>query len=712
MAMFYLENKPHAKTRAGEHIATQNHYDYICREGKYEKLSAEREDMVYSASGNMPEWAETPKDYWTAAEKHRRVNGRGYREVKLALQEEFTLEENIQLVNKFCEKFNISTNHAYSFAIHDKPAAFDHSHRNIHVHIMFDERVIEPQRPLNEDQYFGRYSEDKYGNPVGGYYKDRYYTTKDCTVVMRKAWAELVNEKFQEKGMDIQISEKSLKDQYYELKAQGKDEEAEYYNRVPAPHMGKMYRNPKNVIRIDEYTRNLEREVSDMVSDDSDSVYDEEEDAMKTEEEMRRATVAEQKMIIFAADILMRRIAKEIQEEREAQRNSQKHIEQLKAETEENRDPIIITVADIREVMEERAQQYEREAAAYERACVGLHKKILSDKVLYHMAERDILQLDGRVLHESYIKADLREKDLLKKLKTVNINDPGYNALVEEERKASVDLRTADGLYKNYLYLRTQQSDRIEARLEVLKTDRNVLQEDAKELYKKQMQSERQHDMYYARALSLKNEFAEDQIVYADRLPDIIDRKSKVDGRKPVRRMETVFYKGSTYFLLNNKSEIFTSRTEPLKGVRYGDFITQGKAPIYDIDVKLEPAVSPKGKPYTQIKVVGVHESKEQARMYKVHNRLPVNREWSKSGGHTGGKDMGILTRGSSRGSTVEQVLNKMTNANMSTPAGRLIRLFEENDDMRGRPLNEYEKTVEEMKRWDNGMKLSGRYGR
>ena len=710
MAMFYLNNTPHAKTKEGEHIATQNHFDYITREGKYSKLNQEREDMVYKQSGNIPGWAESAKDFWKSAEEHRRVNGRAYREVKLALQEELTLEENIELVNKFLDKFNISRNHTYTFAIHDKPAAFDKSHRNIHAHIMFDERVIEPKRPLNEEQWFMRYSEDKMGNPSGGYYKDRYYTTKDCTQDMRKAWAEIVNEKFREKGIDIQISEKTLKDQYYELKAQGKDEEAEYYDREPAPHMGKAARNPKKAKKIDDYTRDMEREVEDLADPDSDSLYDPEEEQRKTEEEMAKATAEERKMIIFAADALMRRVAREIQKERIAQRNTQRNIELMKEYTEENREPLIITVADIVEAMEEKATMHKEQEALYADSYKQLQKKVLSDKVLHAIAERDVLGLDGRELSKAFKTAQTKDLLLLKKLNSIPKDDPNREDCLMEEVAAARAFRKAEAEYNNYLKRRTMESESVDARLKVLKEEQGVIQKRAADFYKKQLFNANQHDMYYAKMLSLKTEFDQDKIVYADRLPDMVDWSSRFDGKKPVHRMENCFYKGSTYFILNDKKELLNpDRKVPIKAMRYGDFVTQGKAPVYYLDIKLEKAVSPKGKTYTAVKVVGCHEANEKARLYKVHNRLPkADRGHSYSSAST---QKTLLTRESGRGNAVEQAINKMANVNSSAPSGRLIRYVPE-DEERQLKKNEYDKVLEEQKQWDDSIKLGGRFGR
>lgn len=41
------------------------------------------------------------KNYWKAANDYGRVNSRAYRDVVIALQEEFSLDENIALVHDF-----------------------------------------------------------------------------------------------------------------------------------------------------------------------------------------------------------------------------------------------------------------------------------------------------------------------------------------------------------------------------------------------------------------------------------------------------------------------------------------------------------------------------------------------------------------------------------------------------------------------------------
>ena len=100
--------------------------------------------------------------------------------------------------------------------------------------------------------YFKNYAQNKFGEPTKGYRSSTQFTSKQATHDLRKLFANIINDKFQEKGLDISISEKSLKAQRQELLNQGKMEEAELLNRTPAPHLGNAYKNPAILERIME----------------------------------------------------------------------------------------------------------------------------------------------------------------------------------------------------------------------------------------------------------------------------------------------------------------------------------------------------------------------------------------------------------------------------------------------------------------------------
>lgn len=662
MAMFYLENRPHAVTREGIHIATQNHFDYICREGKYNHLNDSREDLVYKSSGNMPWWAESEKQFWTEAEKHRRSRGRAYREIKMALQEELTLEENIGLVETFCERMGISKEHAYTYAIHDKPAAFDSSHRNIHCHLMFDERIIERGRSLDKDQYFWRYSSDKEGFPTGGYKKDRYFVTKQATLDMRKVWAELVNEKFAEKGLDCRISEKTLKAQYYELKKAGKDDKAEYYNRTPAPHMGEKYRNPKKKEKVMERTHSLEQELLDYTDEKNGTFYDAHEDYNKTQEEIANATEEERKIFFFAADALMRKLAREIQQERKKQKakeawekrmaikreqkvkeakeaaEKQKTIEKeniAKREAEnvydeEMAQPMVITIGDIHDTIVERLAEFDKSISGWGGYYKELQAKLLSDEAIQAKAENEILAPGRKIIDDYKVALQKKEKTqyALQHNSYLDYND--YIKLVDEDKAASIAFNAAQ---KKYLKFKCEEKPeetraKIQARVDAIKQKQAKISEEAKKAYKYYNYNKKQRDIYKERLDIMLRDYKEDTIVYASELPKILERRHRLRGN-PNWRVDKLPQLISTvegYSVFRTISDSFKEADgrEKIYAVREGDYVTRGFVPVYELKVKVSDAVNKNWKHYRKLEVVEIAKTNRIMYLYKTHNQMGV----------------------------------------------------------------------------------------
>ena len=69
MAHFYFENTPHGKRKDGSKLDTGKHYDYISREADYANMKNRQEDLKLTSFGNLPEWAENPRDFWQKAEE-------------------------------------------------------------------------------------------------------------------------------------------------------------------------------------------------------------------------------------------------------------------------------------------------------------------------------------------------------------------------------------------------------------------------------------------------------------------------------------------------------------------------------------------------------------------------------------------------------------------------------------------------------------------
>ena len=132
----------HCSVKTGSRGIGAAHADYIAREGRYASLSenekregeshaayierigkfAKYEDLAYKETGNLPSWATSSQDFWRTAEEMERANGRIYAEIEVALPNELTREQQIELVKEFIKE-QIGERHVYTVGIHDKPAA-------------------------------------------------------------------------------------------------------------------------------------------------------------------------------------------------------------------------------------------------------------------------------------------------------------------------------------------------------------------------------------------------------------------------------------------------------------------------------------------------------------------------------------------------------------------------------------------------------------
>lgn len=133
----------------------------------------------------------------------------------IALQNEFSMEENRQLVRQFLQDEFVSRGMIADYAIHEKDAG-EEGIQNPHFHVLC------PIRPLNPDGSWGNkqrreYILDEHGNriPDGkGDYEFKAVPTTDWgsperLEAWRQAWAELCNSKFEEKGLPDRIDNRS-----------------------------------------------------------------------------------------------------------------------------------------------------------------------------------------------------------------------------------------------------------------------------------------------------------------------------------------------------------------------------------------------------------------------------------------------------------------------------------------------------------------------
>lgn len=207
--------------------------DYICREGKY----ADKPDLQYKESGNMPEWVEKqPRNFWKASDKHERANGRVYTEVEVALPRDYSLEDHKALVQGFVREQ--LPGQPYTFAIHNPKAALD-GEEQPHAHIIFSERKLDGIE-RDKEQFFKRANAKE--PEKGGCAKDRKWNDRNKVQAVREAWEHHHN-----KAVEWDVDMVSCKS----LKAQGVD-------REPESHLGPKMTRSLEAEKIKETRRNTQ----------------------------------------------------------------------------------------------------------------------------------------------------------------------------------------------------------------------------------------------------------------------------------------------------------------------------------------------------------------------------------------------------------------------------------------------------------------------
>lgn len=180
----------------------------------------------------LPEHA--PKEYadrqtlWNAVEKNeRRRDAQLAYSDEFSFQNEFTYEENMALVLRFLQENFVSKGLICDYAVHD-PEREPGGTPNPHMHVLIPMRAIEP------DGRFGKKQEqvfvlDENGNRIWDEKRGRYKTeSRSCNGLdkhgaleeLRESWARLCNEKFEEKGLDIHLDNRSYERQGVEMLAQ------------------------------------------------------------------------------------------------------------------------------------------------------------------------------------------------------------------------------------------------------------------------------------------------------------------------------------------------------------------------------------------------------------------------------------------------------------------------------------------------------------
>lgn len=230
MALFHL-HVTQVKRSAGQSVVTSA--AYRAGEKLYSEYYGEVSDYTHKGGvvctdillpPQAPNQYQDRATLWNAVEKAERgKKAQLAYSFDIALQNEFSLEENIALARQFVSEQLVGRGMIADFAIH-QPDKEDGGIPNPHFHVLCPIRPIEPDGKWGCKQR-RRYRLDEDGNRIMGEdgkpLFDAVPTTDwgspETLEHWREAWAAMVNAKFEEKGLTCRIDHRSYERQGLDL---------------------------------------------------------------------------------------------------------------------------------------------------------------------------------------------------------------------------------------------------------------------------------------------------------------------------------------------------------------------------------------------------------------------------------------------------------------------------------------------------------------
>jgi hypothetical protein len=185
----------HLSVKKGKVGYGEKHALYIRGLGKY----ADRDDVLHVEDANLPPWAKDGTEFFAAADKYERANGRAYLEVEFAIPREAS--DPVGFAQRFASQL-FGACFVYTLVIHNKLAS--DGKMNIHAHLMFSDRKLDGIERNNN--LFFRRANSKHPQQ-GGTKKDRVWNAREQIQKVRESYAQYVREECGLKSFDMNSSE-------------------------------------------------------------------------------------------------------------------------------------------------------------------------------------------------------------------------------------------------------------------------------------------------------------------------------------------------------------------------------------------------------------------------------------------------------------------------------------------------------------------------
>ena len=200
-----------AAYRAGEKL----HSEYYGEDSDYTRKGGVICSEILLPSHAPLEYADR-ETLWNEVEKAERgKKAQLAYSFDIALQNEFSMQENIELTRQFLLEQFVNRGMVVDFAVHS-PDKEDGGISNPHFPVMCPIRPIEPDGKWGNKQRreyvldeHGERTLDEAGNYVFNAVPTTDWGSSETLEHWRQAWADLCNTKFAEKGLDCQIDHRS-----------------------------------------------------------------------------------------------------------------------------------------------------------------------------------------------------------------------------------------------------------------------------------------------------------------------------------------------------------------------------------------------------------------------------------------------------------------------------------------------------------------------
>src|SRR3546814_13021731 len=125
----------HLNIKSCKNGPARRHANYIDRAGTH----SDCDDLIHTGYGNLPDWAnDEPLYFWRMADCYERANGAAYREHEIALPNELTIEQLIELSERLVR--GLVGNKPYQYAINGPEGKLG-GIPNPHLNRMYSDRV-------------------------------------------------------------------------------------------------------------------------------------------------------------------------------------------------------------------------------------------------------------------------------------------------------------------------------------------------------------------------------------------------------------------------------------------------------------------------------------------------------------------------------------------------------------------------------------------